>query len=231
MGSTKKKNLVTIDDCWNRIGVWSKTDVERCPKLAKYVHCRNCNIYSAAGRKLLNRDLPDNYQDEWTKAFSEEKEKELVGAKSAFVFRAGLEWLALDASLIKEVIGMGPIHTLPHLTNNVLRGVVNVHGKLEICVSIGAVLGIDRLEERELDAQYATPERLVVVFQKNYILTFPVSEVIGIVRYTRDMIRELPVTVSGSKAVYTMGILCLEDKDVGFLKDKPLFNTLTRDLE
>jgi chemotaxis-related protein WspD len=67
--------------------------------------------------------------------------------------------------------------------------------------------------------------------QKKQIITFPVSEVLGIIRYTPDMIRDLPVTVSGSKAVYTMGILCIGDKDVGLLKDKPLFKTLTKDLE
>jgi hypothetical protein len=45
------------------------------------------------------------------------------------------------------------------------------------------------------------------------------------------MTKDLPVTVSGSKAVYTMGILYLEGKDIGLLKDKPLFKTLTKDLE
>jgi chemotaxis-related protein WspD len=71
---------------------------------------------------------------------------------------------------------------------------------------------------------------LVVVLQKNQIVAFPVSEVKGIIRYTPEMLIDLPVTVSGSKAVYTMGIINLEGKDIGLLKDKPLFKTLTKDL-
>ena len=81
------------------------------------------------------------------------------------------------------------------------------------------------------DPGYINQERLIVVKQGNDLITFPVSEVLGIVRYTPEMIKDLPVTVAGSKAAYTMGILSIEDKDVGLLKDKPLFKTLTKDLE
>ena len=71
----------------------------------------------------------------------------------------------------------------------------------------------------------------MVVLQQNHLVAFPVSEVKGTIRYASEMIKDLPVTISGSKAVYTMGILYLEGKDIGLLKDKPLFKTLTKDLE
>ena len=223
---------IQIDDCWNRIGVWRDKD-ERCPELDNVIHCRNCSVYSEAGRKLLDSEAPDDYRSECTKILSQEKKKTLINIQSAFVFRAGGEWLALPADMIHEVVNMGLIHSIPNINNKVLRGVVNIHGKLELCVSIGRVLGLEKLEKPdETEApDYISPERLVVVMQKNHIITFPVSEVLGIVRYTPDMIKELPVTVSGSKAVYTMGILCIDDKDVGLLKDKPLFKTLIKDLE
>ena len=44
------------------------------------------------------------------------------------------------------------------------------------------------------------------------------------------MVKELPVTVSGTKAAYTTGILHLDSLDIGLLKDKPLFKALTKDL-
>jgi chemotaxis-related protein WspD len=230
--SNDDKKELQIDDCWNRIGVWRQTD-ERCPELDRFIHCRNCSVYSAIGRKLLNREPPEEYRNEWTKILSKKKKKVSVNVKSAFVFRAGGEWLALPANMINEVVNMGPIHSIPNINNKVLRGVVNIHGKLELCVSIGRVLGIEKLEKPDEaeDPDYISPERLVVVMQNNHIITFPVSEVLGIVRYTPEMIKDLPVTVSGSKAAYTMGILCIEKRDVGLLKDKPLFKTLTKDLE
>ena len=221
-----------IDDCWNRIGVW-RTGKERCPELDHVIHCRNCPVFSKTGRQLLRTKPPKDYRSEWTKILSTEKEIKPINVKSAFVFRAGSEWLALPSHLIKEVVNMGPIHSIPNISSRALRGLVNIHGMLQICVSIGRVLGLEKLErtDDQLNPDYISPERLVVVLQENHLVAFPVSEVKGIVRYTSETLKDLPVTVSGSKAAYTTGILHLEGKDIGLLKDKPLFKTLTKDLE
>lgn len=219
---------VVVNDCWNTIGVFS-TNPERCPRLEKAIHCRNCPVYAAAGKKIFDRTPPEDYKEEWTRILGQDKHEQMSGVESAFIFRAGGEWLALPAEIIQEVVEMGTIHTLPHISNNVLRGVVNIRGKLEICVSIGAVLGIEREESYQIDG-YLSPERLVVAVLDKKIITFPVSEVVGVMRYQPAMMKELPVTVSGSKAVYTKGILDHNKMDIGFLKSKPLFRTLTRDL-
>jgi len=220
-----------IDSCWNHIGVW-RTGKERCPELDNVVHCRNCPVFSKTGRQFLRTNPPEGYRNEWTSILSKEKDIKPINVKSAFVFRAGNEWLALPSKLIQEVVNMGPIHSIPNINSKVLRGLVNIHGRLQICVSIGRVLGLEKLKktEEQLEPDYISPERLVVVLQKNQLVAFPVSEVKGTVHYTPEMIKDLPVTVSGSKAVYTMGILHLEGTDIGLLKDKPLFKTLTKDL-
>lgn len=225
-------NNLQIDDCWNRIGVW-RTGQERCPELDQIIHCRNCPVFSKIGRKLLKTEAPPEYRSEWTKILSSEKELKQMNLKSAFVFRAGSEWLALPSHLIQEVVNMGPIHSIPNIDSKSLRGLVNIHGRLQLCVSIGRVLGLERLErtEEQLDPEYISPERLVVVKQDDHIVAFPVSEVKGIVRYTQDMLKDPPITVSGSQAVYTVGILHMDNKDIGLLKDKPLFKTLTKDFE
>lgn len=224
------KQEIKIDDCWNRIGVWRKSS-ERCPRLDKEIHCHNCPVYITSGRRLLSRTAPPEYLQELTLLLAKEKELARTDIKSAFVFRAGGEWLALDAELVQEVVDMGVIHTLPHISDHILRGLVNIRGKLEICVSIGGVLGIERLERPDAATTYVAPERLVVVKQEGKLITFPVSEVMGIVRYHPEMTKDLPITVSGSKAVYTRGLLCLNDLDIGLIKDKPLFKTLTKDLK
>jgi chemotaxis-related protein WspD len=220
-----------IDDCWNRIGIWS-TGVEKCPELTHAVHCRNCPVFSKSGRNVLRARPHEDYRNEWTKILATEKKKKPFKVMSAFVFRAGSEWLALPAGMIQEIVNMGPIHSLPNISSKTLRGLVNIHGRLQICVSIGTVLGIEKLikTEKERDPNYVSPERLVVVLQEAHLVAFPVSETKGIVRYTPEMVKALPVTVSGSKAVYTMGVLHLDGKDIGLLKDKPLFKTLTKNL-
>lgn len=219
-----------IFDCWNRIGVWSRQE-ERCPKLARVNHCRNCPVFARAGRQFLDRPIPPTYLKEWTEVLGLEKEAGQPKDKSAFVFRAGGEWLALSASIVVEVVEMGTIHSIPHLSNNRLRGLVNIRGRLEVCVSIGAVLGIERHEQFGEALSYVSPERLVVISYLNQIISFPVSEVMGVIRYHDGMIKDSPITISGSKAAYTRGILSLQNLDAGFLREEPLFQTLTKGLK
>ncbi len=221
-----------IDDCWNRIGVW-RTGQERCPELDHVTHCINCPMFSKAGRKLLQTTPPPEYRSEWTKILATEKEIKQTNLKSAFVFRAGSEWLALPSHMIHEIVDMGPIHSIPNIDIKSLRGLVNIHGKLQLCVSLGRVLGLEKMEEteEELKRDYISPERLVVVMQENQIVAFPVSEVKGIVRYTQEMVKDPPITVTGSQAVYTIGIIHIDNKDIALLKDKPLLKTLTKDFE
>ena len=187
-----------INDCWNRVGVWGAAE-NRCPELERVIHCRNCPRYSAAGRRLLDRMPAPEYRQEWTIQLAKEKKAENLSTKSAFVFRAGGEWLALPAGMIREVVNMGKIHTIPHRSGHILRGLVNIRGKLEVCVSIGGVLGLEQgARKRDVPAcGYATPERLVVGAREGQTIVFPVTEVRGHVRYTPEMLRELPVTVSG----------------------------------
>ena len=219
-----------VDDCWNRIGVWSEAQ-ERCPELRKVMHCRNCPVYASAGRQLLDQEVPENYIKEWTSVFSRiqvEKDEKL---NSAFVFRTGGEWLALPAKLIQEVVDMAVIHSLPHRNSNILRGVVNIRGKLELCFSIGAILGIDRFERKKKeDEKYISPSRLVVAERQGERIVFPVSEIHGSFRYAEGMLQPLPVTVSGSRAAYTKGVLCVEDFDVGLLDDAVLYEALERNV-
>jgi len=218
-----------INDCWNQIGVWRRRGAQ-CPELQRVIHCRNCPAYAAASRSLLHRPLDQELREELTRHLGRAQNSAPSGTRSAFIFRAGSEWLGLPAGIIREVVEMGPIHSIPRLSNNILRGLVNIHGKLEICVSFGGVLGIEKQEKSLRRSSYTAPERLVVSEQQGKVVAFPVSEVMGIVRYSQDMLKELPVTVAGSKAAYTQGLICLPDRDVGLLKDKPLFTTLTKDL-
>jgi chemotaxis-related protein WspD len=220
-----------VNDCWKRIGVWGTAE-ERCPELVKVVHCRNCPVYTSAGRHLLDREVPENYRREWTAAFARVKSEKTVTIYSVFVFRTGGEWLALPAKLIQEVVEFGVIHSLPHRSNAILRGVVNIRGKLELCFSIGAVLGIERLEKSgEKEEKYISPSRLVVAARNGERIVFPVSEVHGSFRYADGMLQQLPVTVSGSRAAFTRGILCVQNFDVGLLDDRILFEALMRSLQ
>ncbi len=131
---------VLENDCWNKIGV--KGD-RSCPELSKYVHCRNCPVFTAAGQRLFERKPPDGHLAEWTKRLAEPESAIERGTISVLVFRVGDEWLAADIGLLVEIAELRPIHTIPHRSNSVLVGLVNIRGELPLCVSLGGLLGIE----------------------------------------------------------------------------------------
>lgn len=114
------------NDCWNQIGVAGDGT---CPELERVVHCRNCPVYSASGRHLLEREPPEDYLREWTQALAEEKgEDKAADTLSVLIFRLGQEWLALPTHVCQEVAEMRPIHILPHRSGPVLLGLANIRG-------------------------------------------------------------------------------------------------------
>jgi len=215
-----------IDDCWNHRGTFSHESV-RCERLHEFGHCRNCPDYSSAGRQLLDRDLTEEYRRELTKAYAQPPVTEKRQVARVFAFRTGEEWLAVRSRLIQAIVEMGPIHSIPHKSSRIFRGLVNVRGRLELCVSIGGVL---RLKPYPKPEQLSAHERLVVAAKAGKSVVFPVSEVMGHVDYDKNSVRPLPVTVSGSRAVYTKGIITHKGTEIGLLDDKLLFRILTRNL-
>lgn len=218
---------LTVDDCWNKIGVFRKGR-KSCARLAGLGHCLNCEQYANSGRRLLNRPLSDDYRRELSERFRQPTSHQAQkSTKSAFVFRTGEEWLGIKSSLIQEVVDMGPIHSIPHKGNRVLRGIVNIRGHLELCVSLGGVLRIDPDTKRQ---GIPTPERLIVAAKAGQSIVFPVSEVLGPVPYSASALKPLPITVSGAKAVYIKGILNVGNREVGVLNEAMLFRILARNL-
>ncbi len=48
-----------LDDCWNRIGVQGD---QSCARLPLAVHCRNCEVYAAAAKAVLDRLPPQEVE-------------------------------------------------------------------------------------------------------------------------------------------------------------------------
>lgn len=221
---------IEINDCWNQIGVWGdKTNP--CPKLADVIHCRNCEIYSEAGRAVLERKLPDEYETSWAKVYSESKKEKISGTESITIFRLGNEWLALPTAIIEEVSDISEVHSLPHQRTPILRGLMNLRGQMSICVSLGQLLEIEKYEELEIrDARNRTYERMIAVNYNESSFVFLVSEVKSTYRFRPDELKEPPSTLSHTKGTFTKGILSWKDKKIAYLDAELLFYTLGKKL-
>lgn len=212
---------VQIDDCWNNIGVWGK-QTPRCPKLEKYIHCRNCDIFSNAGKQLLDREIPEHYLEDWTIAYAREKPSNTKDKPIAvLIFRLGDEWISIPTQYVKEITKIGPIHKVPHKDPRTVRGLVNVRGELKICLSIGSLLHLTPTLTYTNDSRKGTYARMVVVAHEHWEFVFPVSEVDGINYYFEKDLENVPTTVNKAKATFTSGIINMGERHIACL-DAPL---------
>jgi chemotaxis-related protein WspD len=230
-------NHTSFNDCWNQIGV--KGD-RSCLELETHIHCRNCPVYSAAGRGLLEREAPSGYLEEWTKLLAEsqsipsrsERQKTAIQQSqrslSVAIFRLGDEWLALPSKLFKEITSPTSIHTLPHRSNDLFLGLANVRGEILMCVSLFNFLSINSTANSTVKMSPVVYQRMVVVEVDGYSWAFAVDEVYGVHRVREQDLRPAPATISRSEDSYTISTINWKDKRVNYLDSELLFYTLQR---
>ncbi len=219
-----------IKNCWSTIGVWGAED-EKCPRLDDVLHCRNCDVYSNAGRSLLTRAIPEDYQDYWTSLLAKEQTRKSHDSLSIVVFRLGDEWLGLPTITIKEISEIRPVHGIPNSQSSVVKGLVNVRGELKLWVSMGRLLSVDKGGDSDTTVLRKNfLERLVIFVKDGEQFVFPVSEIIGTHRIWKENIREVPATAANSIYSHLAGLFELEGRHVGLLDQELLFNSLQRNL-
>lgn len=177
---------VQDSDCWNQGGIWGDST---CPELKHHFHCRNCPTYANAALRLLNSRAPAEYRSEWTRHLAKASSEPPTGLKPILVFKLGDHWMAVPAEIVMEVAEMSMIHSVPHRSEEVLRGVVNVRGELMICVSLGRWFGFHRAIRPDSNSLVGEEERLVVTGSGEDRFVFPVSQVRGIRYFQSEKLR------------------------------------------
>ncbi|HAC65774.1 MAG TPA: chemotaxis protein CheW [Cyanothece sp. UBA12306] len=240
------------EHCWNTIGVSGDSS---CPELKSVIHCRNCAVYGAAGRTLLQREAPEGYIEEWGMILSQEwtkQDQQKSRSDSALqttktksneilcltIFRVGQEWLALPVSVIKEITPCCPVHILPHRSNHVFLGIVNIRGEILMCISLKDLLGLPDTQESfikkgksltKAETSSINPvvyQRMIVIEIQENRWVFPVDEISDIHRLTPEQLGNTPVVISKTPDTYTKKILHLEDKQINFLDHELVFYEL-----
>ena len=234
MASVKNMPQAALDDCWNRIGVHGDRS---CAELERHIHCRNCPVFSAAARTLLDVPAPAGSGRTATEHFAKAEQEELgiaAGAdtQSVIVFRLRAEWYAIRAAVCQEITDLRPIHSLPHRRDGAVLGVANVRGGLLVCISLAVVLGVAAQPEAipVQSRRRAAVPRLLVARGTTGTIVFPVDEVHGMERFRARDLKDVPATVAQAQATYTQGLIPLGDRTVGLLDDQLLLYTVERAL-
>lgn len=188
-----------IDDCWKRIGVWSSS--RSCLRLAEVAHCRNCEVYSAAGRILLEREFSAEMGQQASLRYALPTADSTKRQGTSFtVFRVGSEWLAVPTRMIERVGDPVPVRRIPHRSNPVLRGMGNFFGEIELVVSLEALLGIESTAQSEPLArgrkQGRPIPRMLLLGREAGKIAFVVAEVLGTWRQDEGQMGAVPSTLA-----------------------------------
>ncbi len=216
--------LVTLDaECWNQIGVGGDGS---CPELKTYTHCRNCPVHARAARAFFDRPAPEGYLADWTGLLAQEKQASDGDHVSVLIFRLHDEWLALAAKALAEVTDPRPVHRIPHRSNAILEGLVNIRGQLLLCVSLHGLLSVDPAapslkagNESEGGGRESLP-RLVVIEKKAERWAFLADEIRSVHRIPHGDLRGLPSTLARAAHRYSQAVFTWRDRSVGLLDDQ-----------
>jgi|HubBroStandDraft_2_1064218.scaffolds.fasta_scaffold227866_2 chemotaxis-related protein WspD len=213
------------EDCWNRIG---DGGCGTCPELSKFVRCRNCPVYARAGAQLLDRALTPAERQAWSVQFAQARTPAAPAKISAVFFRIESNWLALPTLVFQEIAERRLIHSLPHRRRGIILGLANIRGELLLCVSLGHLLGWRPPAPPE--KLRASARRLLVVRWEADRFVFPVDEVHGIHRFTREELKEPAAGAAKMNPAYTEGLLMWRQQTAGFMEPERLFAGLNRNL-
>ncbi|HYF51608.1 MAG TPA: chemotaxis protein CheW [Planctomycetota bacterium] len=212
---------VKRDDCWNRIGVRGDGS---CEELKLHVHCRNCPVFTSSGRSLLDRFMAADYRAELTTLLAREKETIAKGSVALFGFRIHTEWLALPTSVFIEMTEPKTIRRVPYRSNPNFKGMVNIRGELQLCVSLHRLLGLD-------EPANTPTRRLAVVEKDRQRWVFPVDEVLGLIRCETKDLEKPPVTVAKAASPHVKSVLKWQEREVGVLDDELVCYQLGRSVQ
>ncbi len=180
--------------------------------------------------ELLSRSLDDDGLREASEHVARPEENLDTQTRSVFIFRLGPEWLGLPLSVVDEVVEPRQIHTLPHRRDGVVRGIVNVRGRLCICVALEQLFQHGSSSPPSRRARDTPGARLVVVAMQGNPLAFEANEVHGSHRFHPDRLRRVPATVGQATASFTTDVLPWRDHTVGLLDADLVMHALGRRL-
>lgn len=225
-----------VDDCWNRIGVRGDRS---CPRLEEHIHCRQCPVYAAAAKTLLQRVAPDIDTKAGMAAVPMRGGLSGIGvpagvaspapdaggiAASLLIFRLHAEWLALPVAALAAVTAMRPIHSLPR-RSGIVMGVCNVRGRLVPCISLATLL--DLAPRQDTGDGKAIPRMLVLSMHTGTVIV-PVDDVAGIQPFAASSIGPLPDTLAGAR--YASGVVRYRERVVGLLDGVRIAQAIERRL-
>lgn len=223
---------IAVVHCWNQVGTWGDRS---CPELELHQRCRNCPVYAAVGRSLLDRPARGGELLTWEGLQSTNEvqttdidPRDPTGLSRTgsslrtlvMVFQVGEEWFALEATQLDEVTFPSSVHRIPYRSNAVLEGLVNIRGELHLCISLAALL--------DLSATVGEEQRFMVLAGQGQPWVARVDAVHGLYVLPSSEMLPPPATISQGINTFTQGIFSWHEHRVNLLDNQLLLRAIQR---
>ncbi len=227
---TKDSQLSVLDsspECWKVIGTFGDRS---CHRLTEEIHCRNCEVYRAGGRNLLDRPQTKAYREELTRQLAEpevitdEKPLELV------LFRIGGAWLALPSPYFARTLPILPVVPIPGRSNAIFLGMVNAHGDIRLCASLVPLIGAES-DRPVIDVSARVFPRMLEISFNGHIWVYASDEVVGSIECEISSLEALPANLAIASQGLVRGLFEWFGLRVALLDHERLFKLLEEALE
>ncbi len=169
---------------------------------------------------LLSRQAPEGYLEEWSQRLRQPLSNEASDRFGTLIFRIGKEWLCIAVNCVAEITSVSEIHSVPHRSNEILLGIANVGGDLEIAISMSTLLHLDDAEHPGYNYQQRPYSRMIVLNLSGDRYVFEVNEVYGVVHFERHKMEEPPITISHAISTFSKGIFYHKDLKIDLLDEE-----------
>jgi chemotaxis-related protein WspD len=132
--------------------------------------------------------------------------------------------------VLREIVSVRAIHSLPHRRGGAVLGVTNVNGELLVCFSLGHLLGLAPAAAPASDTPRAVHKRLLVIRRDGFGVAIPADEVDGVHRVHPWTLEDVPATLGKATGRHSNAIIMWRDHAVGLLDEQLLFHSLQRSL-
>jgi chemotaxis-related protein WspD len=138
------------------------------------------------------------------------------------LFRLYNEWFALTSAVFESISPIVPIRRIPQRSNDRLLGLVNIHGELQLCLSLSNLLGITPNDSPSARQQLIYPRMAMIQASPQERWVFSIDELQGIERIAPTLMKAAP-----SNSI-TQAIFDWQGRSVSYLNDVALFAAIAK---
>lgn len=176
-----------INYCWRKIGVYAGD--HSCTRLREVVHCRNCDVFAAAARSVMLREI-----EQAEEVFAPVPEFASV-VRSALLMRIGGGIrIGLAVARVIEIAADAPLRRVPHRTGRAVAGLTNVRGQLHLTLVPEHLFGLEMgASTVQLEPEkHARPRIVLLSAMVGAPVALRADNVIGVHGFALDALGPIP---------------------------------------